>query len=100
MSGRRASLRRTRKRPKEPYRTGPPPALPSKLGLVAAAPVSSHLVSLAAIVAVDRGPGPMIAHRSGVGATGPFGQTERYRSRRGANNGLVHELRACEPRVV
>jgi hypothetical protein len=43
-----------------------PTALPSKLGLVAAAPVSSHLVSLAAIVAVDRGPGPVIAHRSGV----------------------------------
>ena len=47
-----------------------PTALPSKLGLVAAAPVSSHLVSLAAIVAVDRGPGPVIAHRSGVVATG------------------------------
>ncbi len=66
--------RGTTKRPKEPYRTGSPATLPSKLGPVAAAPVSNHLVSLAAIVAAARGPGSTIARRSGVGATGPFGQ--------------------------
>jgi hypothetical protein len=96
----RIRLAGTRKRPKEPYRTVTPTTLPSKLGLAAAAPVSSHLVSLAAIVAVDRGPGPMIAHQSGVGATGPFGQTERYRQAMGANNRLVHELGPLGRRVV
>ena len=74
-----SGVRRTRKRPKEPYRTVTPTPLPSKLGLVIAAPCSSHLVGLAAVVAAVRGPGPMITHQPGVGATGPFGQTERYR---------------------
>ena len=83
-----SGVRRTRKRPKEPYRTVTPTPLPSKLGLVAAAPCSSHLVGLAAVVAAVRGPGPMITHRSGVGATGPFGQTERYRRRPGPTTGL------------
>ena len=81
---------RTRKRPKEPYRTPTPTTLPSKPGLVAAAPLSGHLVSLAAIVAAVREPGPAITHRSGVDTTGPFGQDEPYPRPAGCHNGLVH----------
>ena len=41
-------------------------------------PGTIHLAGLAASSAAVRGPGPVIAHQSGVGTTGPFGQTERY----------------------
>src|SRR6476660_8589566 len=95
-----SGVRRTRKRPKEPYRTVTPATLPSKLGLAAAAPCSSHLVGLAAIVAAVRGPGPMIAHRPGVSTTGPFGQIERYRRGPGPDNRLVHECRRSGGGVV
>ena len=52
-----------------------------------------HLVGLAASSAAVRGPGPMITHRSGVGTTGPFGQTERYRRALGPTTGLSTKLR-------
>src|SRR4051794_20720210 len=81
--------RRTRKCPKEPYRTASHTLVPSKLGSVAAAPASIRLAGLAACAANGfRGPGPIIADRSGVGATGPFGQTERYRRGRRAPTDL------------
>ena len=56
-------------------------------------PGTIRLVDLAASSAAVRGPGPMITHRSGVGTTGPFGQTERYPRARGATTGLSTKLR-------
>ena len=57
-------------------------------------PGTLRLAGLAASSTAVRGPGPMITHRSGVGTTGPFGQTERYLRAWGLTTGLSTKLRS------